>query len=283
MRQSYDATSTLFWYTYHYLDRDYDYASGRSPDDNGGDCDGWRRDYDCSHGLRIIRFLSSAQTLTVPITLTGTAVNVDYAPQTGTFLTSVTEQSSPSLRYEIEFGANTGAEREVTLTFEALDGSSNAFGTPVTTEITITQAKGSSHTFSPTSTYNPVLVGSNLTAAGGDISIAFALGGGATGWEAVEALDYVSLTPSSGDASTPVVVTYEANETFVARDVVITITTTGATGVAISDDVSISQEGAQGITVVTDPAVVLNLSTAAGSIDVDVSLLWQRDRLECEF
>ena len=38
------------------------------------------------------------------------------------------------------FGANTGAERSVTLTFEALDGSSNSFTPPVMTPITITQA-----------------------------------------------------------------------------------------------------------------------------------------------
>ena len=39
--------------------------------------------------------LSSAQTLTVPITLAGSAVGVDYAPKTGTFLTSVTKETSP--------------------------------------------------------------------------------------------------------------------------------------------------------------------------------------------
>ena len=215
---------------------------------------------------------ATAQTLTVPIELTVPAVNVDYAPQTGTFLTSVTKETGP-LRYVIEFGANTTAvERSVTLTFEGLDASSNAFGTPVTTRITITQAAGTSHTFVATPTYAPVLVGGNLTAAGGTISTTFALGGGATGWEATEALDYVELTPDNGNASTPVVVTYDANDTFVARDVVISITTTGPTGVSITDDVSISQEGAQGIEVDTDPAVVSDLSKDAGSIAVDVRL-----------
>ena len=64
-----------------------------------------------------------------------------------------------------------------------------------------------------------------------------------------------------------------ANDTFVARDVVITITTTGPTGVSITDDVSIPQEGAQGIEVVTDPSDLSDLLTDAGSIDVDVRLL----------
>ena len=82
---------------------------------------------------------ATAQTLTVPIELTTPAVNVDYSPKTGTFLTSVMEQSSP-LRYEIVFGANTGAERSVTLTFEGLDASDASFTPAVTTPITITQA-----------------------------------------------------------------------------------------------------------------------------------------------
>ena len=84
---------------------------------------------------------SSAQTLTVPINLTAPAENVSYTPNTGTFLT-VTALSPPSVGYEIEFGANTGVQREVTLTFEALDGSSGSFTIPVTTAITITQAAG---------------------------------------------------------------------------------------------------------------------------------------------
>ena len=37
------------------------------------------------------------------------------------------------------YDANAGAERSVTLTFEALDGSDDPFVPPVTTEITITQ------------------------------------------------------------------------------------------------------------------------------------------------
>ena len=216
---------------------------------------------------------SSAQTLTVPITLTGTAENVDYFPQTGTFLTSVTALSPPSVGYEIVFGANTSSERDVTLTFEALDGSSASFSTPVRTEITITQAAGGEdHTLVSTPTYTPVLVSGNLTASGGDISIAFALGGGATGWEAVEVLTYVSLSPRNGDASTPVEVRYDANETFVARDVVITITTTGLTGISITEVLTFTQAGAQGIEVDTDPADVEDLSPALGSIAVDVRL-----------
>ena len=46
---------------------------------------------------------SSAQTLTVPITLTGAAVNVSFSPLvSSTFLTSVTKETGP-LRYEIVF------------------------------------------------------------------------------------------------------------------------------------------------------------------------------------
>ena len=85
---------------------------------------------------------SSAQTLTVPITLMSTAERVSYSASDGTFFT-VSALSSPSLGYVIDFEANTGVSRPVTLTFEALDGSSGSFTPAVTTEITITQAAGS--------------------------------------------------------------------------------------------------------------------------------------------
>ena len=215
---------------------------------------------------------ATVQTLTVPIELTGAAVSVSHTATTGDFFT-VAKKEAP-LRYEIVFEANTTAlERDVTLTFEAKDGSDVSFSPAVTTAITITQAAGEDHTFVSTSTYTPELVGGNLTAVGGTISTTFALGGGATGWEATEGQDYVSLAPDNGDGVTPVVVTYDANDTFVARDVVITITTTGPTGVSITDDISIPQEGAQGIEVVTVPADLSDLLTDAGSIDVDVRLL----------
>ena len=171
---------------------------------------------------------------------------------------------------EISYAANTTASSRTGIVRLTPTGGTGV-ATPV--NIRVRQAAAALHTLVETPTYTPVLVGGNLTAAGGGISIALALGGGATGWEAVEALAYVSLTPSSGNASTPVVVTYEANGTFDARDVVIMITTTGTTGVSITEALTFRQEGSQGITVVTDPAVVLNLSTDAGSIDVDVSLL----------
>ena len=58
----------------------------------------------------------------------------------------------------------------------------------------------------------------------------FTLGGGAEGWEATESLAYVSLTPSNGDGSTPLEITYKANDTFDEREVRVAITTTGTTG-----------------------------------------------------
>ena len=174
-------------------------------------------------------------------------------------------------------GNKTTSPRTGTVTLTATGGT----GTVQDTVLTITQLAGAEHTLGNTPTYTPALVGSNLTAAGGDISIAFALGGGATGWEAVEALGYVSLTPSNGDGRTPVVVTYEANETFVARPVVITITTTGPSGVPTTKVLTFTQSGAQGLTVVTVPADVEDLSTDAGSIVCRCVSFWECDRLGC--
>ena len=68
----------------------------------------------------------------------GSAENVSYTASVGSFLGSVTKKTGP-LRYEIVFGENTGLQRAVTLTFEALDGSSSPFTTSVNAKITITQ------------------------------------------------------------------------------------------------------------------------------------------------
>ena len=122
-------------------------------------------------------------------------------------------------------------------------------------------------------TFTPDIIGGNLTAANGQVSLALVLGGGATGWEATESLDYVSLAPLSGSASEPVVVTYEANNTFDERDVVIIITTTGTTGVPITRSIALPQEGSQGIEVETNPANLTSLTASAGDILVDVDLL----------
>ena len=121
--------------------------------------------------------------------------------------------------------------------------------------------------------YARAIIGGTLPASNGSISIALTLGAGATGWTATEALDYVSLTSPSGSASDPVVVTYRPNPTFVARPVAVSITTTGPTGVPVTDDVSIFQSGAQGITVGTDPADLASLTATRGTISVDVDFL----------
>ena len=147
----------------------------------------------------------------------------------------------------------------------------------------IMQLGGVGHTFVPTPTYTPVLLGSgNLPASSGTISTTFALGGGATGWEASENLGYVSLTPSSGDASTPVVVTYDANGTFETREVVITITTTGLSGIPLSRDISITQSGAPGLSVTTAPLDLASLTATTGTISVDVDFLGSAEGWDAE-
>ena len=170
----------------------------------------------------------------------------------------------------ITYGENTTASsRTGTVTLRATGGT-GATGSVV---LTLTQSGGASHTLGNTPMFTPPPIRGNLTAAGGDISIALTLGGGATGWEATEALDYVSLTPDNGAGVTPVVVTYDANNTFETRPVVVSIITTGPTGVPITENISFTQAGSQGITVVTDPVNVSALTATASSILVDVDLL----------
>ena len=212
-------------------------------------------------------------TLSVTIALGGAATGWTAAKvgdRSNEFITDFTASGGSSTLLEIAYSSNTGVtERSVTINLTPTDALGD---TGPIFPFTITQLFGGDHTLSSSSVFAPVLVGSNLTAEGGTISTTFTLGRGATGWEATETLDYVELTPSSGDGSTPVVVTYEANGTFDTRDVEITVKTTGATGVSITEDFTFTQEGSQGLTVVTRPADVEDLSTDAGSIAVDVSL-----------
>ena len=170
----------------------------------------------------------------------------------------------------ITYGENTTASSRMgSVTLTATGGT----GTAGSVLLSITQAEGTDHTLTNVPTYTPVLVGGTLTAAGGEISIALTLAEGATGWEATEALDHVGLRSANGVASEPVVVTYGANSAFTEREVVITITTTGPTGVPIIEVLTFMQAGSQGITVVTDPASLTSLTASAGGIDVDVDLL----------
>ena len=113
----------------------------------------------------------------------------------------------------IDYEENTTASsRTGTVTLRATGGTGTAQEYVL---LTITQAEGTVHTFAqPVGTFTPDIIGGNLTAANGQVSLALVLGGGATGWEATESLDYVSLASPSGSASEPVVVTYGANNAF---------------------------------------------------------------------
>ena len=64
---------------------------------------------------------------------------------------------------------------------------------------------------------------------------------GAQGWAATENLDYVSLASPNGGADDPVVVIYERNTTLDMREVSVSVTTTGLTGVSITRDISYTQ------------------------------------------
>ena len=198
---------------------------------------------------------SSAQTLTVPIELTAPAVNVDYSPKTGTFLTSVTEQSSP-LGYEIVFGENTGVQRAVTLTFEGLDGSDDSFSTPVTTEITITQLGAAPTIDVSTSVSDLTMIPASPAGGTGTITATITLGGGAEGWTATKSDDDTdafieSFTPASGDRTNDMLtITYKEN-TGVERTATLTIATTGGTGAAATADLVITQGAARVLRVPT--------------------------------
>ena len=217
--------------------------------------------------------LSLAQRLTVPITLAGAAERVSYTTSGGTFLTSVTPLSPP-FGYVIVFGENTGVERDVTLTFEALDGDGNSFSTAVTQQITITQLAAA-----PTLTFStsPIDLTDELTAAGSTFTINVATGGGASGWTAAitNGAGFVEIDKAIPEGASPnvITVTYEANTTTSSRDGAITLMSEGGTGSAVREVVEFTQEGAQGISVSTDPADITTLTATAGTINVGVGFL----------
>ena len=131
-------------------------------------------------------------------------------------------------RLLITYNVSMGILRTATLTIATTGGT----GAVATADLVLTHMGETPHTLVPSSTYRPALIGGKLSAGRGTITTDFTLGGGAEGWEATESLDYVSLTPSSGDASESVVITYKANDAFDEREVRVAITTTGTTGVA---------------------------------------------------
>ena len=210
----------------------------------------------------------------MPITLAGAAERVSYTTSGGTFLTSVTELSPP-FGYVIVFGENTGVERDVTLTFEALDGDGLSFSTAVTEQITITQLGAE-----PTLSFSTLPIDlAALTAGGSTFTINVATGGGASGWtaEITNGAGFVDIDKGFPSGVSPnvnvITVMYDANATTSSRDGAITLTSEGGTGLAVMEVVEFTQEGAQGLSVSTAPADITTLTATAGSINVDVDFL----------
>ena len=205
---------------------------------------------------------ATAQTLTIPIELTVPAVNVSHVASAGTFFT-VAQKTSP-LRYEVVFEANTTAvSRDVTLTFEGLDASSNSFGTPLTTAITITQAATAAT--APTITVGTVTDdgGSTITPTGTNYSVASTAQTLTIPIELTGTAVNASHTASAGTFFTVAQktaplryeVVFEANTTAVSRDVTLTFEGLDASDASLSPPlttaITITQAAATGTATIT--------------------------------
>ena len=121
-----------------------------------------------------------------------------------------------------------------------------------------------------------------LTASGITFTIDVTAGGGATGWEAEvttglrsgsEGFVEIDKTTPGGGEPNVIMVTVGPNETTDSRSCAIRLTSEGGGGTAATQVVSFTQEGSQGIRVVTNPVDVTSLSSAGGMFTIDVTLL----------
>ena len=164
--------------------------------------------------------------------------------------------------------ANTGAERMATITLSTTGEGS------VDTTITITQEAG---TVTPPVSNPPTLMLTSpssvpITSTSTDpISIAFDVGGGATGWSAStgNTSSFITLSKQSGNVGTGITITAtpEANTGAAARTETITLTTMGGTG-AVTATVMITQAGAP-LSVSPDNSLTLYPNPTTGKLTIE--------------
>ena len=214
--------------------------------------------------------------ITATITLGGGATG--WTATKGTdpsgFIESFTTNGGASTPLEIAYNENTGAVRDVTFTITTTGGT----GTADTRPLLLRQEAGP-----PTLTFTADAEDlTALTASGITFTIDVAPGGGATGWEAEvttglrsgsEGFVEIDKTTPGGGEPNVIMVTVGPNETTDSRNGEIMLTSEGGGGTAATQVVSFTQEGSQGIRVVTDPVDVASLSSAGGMFTIDVTLL----------
>ena len=172
------------------------------------------------------------------------------ANQTG----SVTVTATPA-------GENTGVERSATITI-----STSGPGTsPDAVTLTITQ--GGAPPMLSVSTMAVDTIGHDEVTS----DITFTVGGGAMGWTASSDQSFVTLEDTTGDSGINVGVEatfVDANTTGAARTATITITTVGGTGDAETRMVTLTQEEAPVLTLITptDTVKLLNGATTVENI-----------------
>ena len=158
-------------------------------------------------------------------------------------------------------GMNRGVERSATITI-----STSGPGTsPATATLTITQ--GGAPPMLSVSTMAVDTIGHDEVTS----DITFTVGGGAMGWTASSDQTFVTLSPTEGNSGADIDVTatfVDANITGVARTATITITTMGGAGVAETRMVTLTQEAAPVLTLITptDTVKLLNGATTVGNI-----------------
>ena len=109
--------------------------------------------------------------------------------------------------------------------------------------------------------------------AGGSISIALALENGATEWTATESLDYVSLASAGERENVPVLITYDPNPTFDAREVRVSLTTAGLTGTPITTDISFTQAGIPPTLTFSSSDLAVPLPASGGSSAIEIAVV----------
>ena len=175
-----------------------------------------------------------------------------------------------SMLINLRYAENTGIARSSSVTI-----TTTGISPPVSREISLSQAGGP-----PTIDITRANPTSSLPASGGTISTTITLGGGATGWLAeanINPGNFITLSHTSGTAvgGESLSITYTDNTTTGSRIGMVTVTSEGGSGDAVSASLTLMQEGGTHFILLSatpDVSVTPLSAASSGTIAVNIAL-----------
>ena len=170
----------------------------------------------------------------------------------------------------INYTANTtGATRSAEVTFSVRETTEETN----TITLVLRQLSASSAPTLRVNT-NPIDL-SILPRAMGQVTVSIDVGGSATGWSVAEDLDYLSVSPASGNGDGTATITYLASTVNTVRRGLVTVSTTGGMGTAATWDLNLTQlpvVSAPTLDVTPTPAMTNALPGTAGRVTANIDI-----------